>query len=132
MHRLKDQDQSAAWAVNYPKFRCYATTVHLPPATKGFRWTYSSKPVDRRLAGIIYWRQAGLQNNVVRTVMSSQAYLRELSAAQAAETNAQVPAFDNHMSLVEETTGPAANSPLPFTDATDWVANPAPCSPPSK
>jgi hypothetical protein len=134
MERPKDQDQSAAWSVTYPKFRCYATTVHLPPPTAGFHWTYSSKPVDRRLAGVIYWRQAGLQNNVVRTVMSSQSFARELSASEAAQANQEIPTFDNNMSSVEETSSADAQraAPLPFTDEPDWLANPAVCSPPSR
>jgi hypothetical protein len=134
LERPKDQDQAAAWAVTYPKFRCYATTVHLPPPTKGFRWTYSSKPVNRRLAGVIYWRQAGLQNNVVRTVMSSQSFARELSTTEAAQTNAEIPTFDNYMSSVEETRSaePPKQSALPFSDEPDWTADPAVCSPPSK
>jgi hypothetical protein len=134
MERPKDQDQSAGWSVTYPKFRCYATTVHLPPATKGFHWTYSSKPVNRRLGGVAYWRQAGLKDNVVRTVMSSQSFTRELTAAEAAEVNAQIPGFDNYMSTVEETSGAEAAkaSPLPFSEEPDWAANPAVCSAPAK
>lgn len=129
MQRPKDQDQSAPWAVDYPRFRCHVTTVHLPTPGAGFQWTYNSKPMNRRLAGVIYWRQAGLQNKVVRTVMSSQAFTRELSASEAAETNAQIPTFDNYMSTVEETRSPPHTGPLPFTAEADWTADPAPCSP---
>lgn len=132
LQRPKEQNQGAAWSVNYPRFRCYATTVRLPAPTKGFQWTYSSKPVNRRLAGVIYWRRAGLENNIVRTVMSSQSFVRQLSAAEAAEVNAQIPTFDNRMSSVRETSlGPQKSDPLPFTDEPDWAANPAVCSPPS-
>ena len=133
LERPKDQDQSAAWSVTYPKFRCYVTTVHLPPATKGFRWNYTSKPMNRRLAGDIYWREAGLQNNVVRTVESSQAFEREIPATEAAQVNSQIATFDNYMSSVEETSsGPAQAAALPFTQEPDWVADPALCSPPPK
>jgi uncharacterized protein DUF3857/transglutaminase superfamily protein len=131
MERPKDQDQAVPWSVSYPKFRCFATTVHLPPAASGFHWTYSSKPVNRRFAGAIYWRQAGMQDNVVRTVMSSQSFARELSVSEAAQTNSQIPTFDNYMSSVEETSSsdPQKSAALPFTDQPDWVANPAVCSP---
>lgn len=134
MERRKDQDQAAAWSVTYPKFHCYATTVHLPPPTSGFHWTYSSKPVNRRLAGVGYWRQAGLQNNIVRTVMSSRSFARELSASEAAQTNAQIPTFDNYMSTVEETSSsdPPKPTALPFNEEPGWAANPAVCSPPLK
>lgn len=133
LERPKDQVQDAAWSVTYPKFRCYATTVHLPSPTKGFRWTYSSKPVNRRLAGVTYWRAAGLQNGIVRTVQSSQAFEREVPASEAAQINAQIPKFDNFMSTVEETSSvPEKAAALPFTDVPDWVAAPAVCSPPSK
>jgi hypothetical protein len=134
MERPKDQDQTAAWSVTYPKFRCYATTIHLPPPASGFHWTVSSKPVNRRLAGIVYWREAGLRNNVVRTVMSSQSFARELSASEAAQTNAQLSTFDNYMSSVQETASsdPQKAAALPFTEEPDWAANPAMCSPPTK
>lgn len=133
LERPKDQDQNAAWLVTYPKFRCYATTVHLPAPTKGFRWGYSSKPVNRRLAGVVYWRVAGLENDVVRTVESSQAFEREVPASQAAQINAEIPGFDNYMSSVEETSSdPPAAAPLPFDNEPDWLANPAICSPPAK
>jgi hypothetical protein len=134
LERPKDQDQSAAWSVTHPKFRCYATTVRLPAATSGFHWTYSAKPVNRRLGGVVYWREAGLQNNIVRTVMSSRSFARELPAAEAAQVNAQIATFNNYMSTVEETSSSeqATASALPFTDEPDWVANLAICSPPLK
>jgi hypothetical protein len=133
LERPKDQDQTAAWSVTYPKFRCYVTTVHLPSPGKRFHWTYSSKPVSRRLAGVIYWRVAGLENGVVRTVESSQSFEREVPASDAAQINAEIPTFDNYMSSVEESSAQAKDAaPLPFSDEPDWAANPALCSPPSK
>jgi len=133
LKRPKDQDQSAAWSVTYPKFRCNVTTVHLPPPTKGFRWTYSSKPVNRQLDGVTYWRMAGLQNNIVRTVQSSQSFEREVPASEATQINAQIPSFNNYMSSVEETSSePDKAAVLPFTEEPDWVANPAMCSPPPR
>lgn len=134
MERPKDQNQSAAWSVTYPKFRCYVTTVRLPPPTKGFQWTYRSKPVNRRLGGVAYWRQAGMRDNMVRTVMSSQSLARELTSAEATETNKQIPTFDNYMSSVEEVSRsePVETSPLPFMEEPDWMANPAVCSAPAR
>jgi hypothetical protein len=134
MKRPRDQNQSAAWTVEYPRFRCWVTTVHLPPPTPGFHWTYSAKPVNRRLAGAIYWRTSGFTGNVVRTVMSRQSYTREISAAEAAQVKTQIPTFDNYMSSVDEGAGatPAQTSPLPFADEPDWAADPAICSPPKK
>lgn len=133
LERPKDEDQNAAWAVSYPKFKCHVTTVHLPAPTKGFHWTYSSKPMNRRLAGVAYWRVAGLENNVVRTVMSSQSFEREIPASEARAINAQIPSFDNAMSSVEESvTGMQVSVPLPFTAEPDWAANPAVCSAPAK
>jgi len=133
LERPKDQDQGAAWSVTYPRFRCTVTTVRLPAPTKGFRWTYTSKPVNRRLAGVSYWRLAGLKDNVVRTVQSSQSFERELPASDAAQINAQIPTFNNYMSSVEETwSKPEDAAPLPFSAEPDWVENPAICSPPPK
>jgi hypothetical protein len=133
LERPKDQDQNAAWAVPYPKFKCSVTTVHLPAAGKGFHWTYSSKPMNRRLAGVAYWRTAGLQNNIVRTVMSSQSFEREIPASEAPAINAQIPSFDNAMSTVQESASATpVSAPLPFTDEPDWAANPAVCSAPAE
>lgn len=133
MKRPAYQDQKAPWSVEYPRFRCWATTIHLPPATAHMRWGYSSNPVNRRLGGTIYWRAAGMTGNVVRTVMSKQNYVREISAAEAAQVNDPKPPFDNYKSWVEETSSAPKNGSstiLPFTDSVDWLANPAPCSPP--
>lgn len=133
MHRLKDQDQSAAWAVEYPKFRCWVTTVHLPQPAARFHWTYSAKPVDRRFAGAIYWRSSGLRGNSVQTIMSRQSFTREISAAEAQQVNAALPAFDNNMSTVEETLSPGTgqSATLPFASEPDWASNAALCSPPN-
>jgi TonB family protein len=133
LERPKDQNQSAAWSVEYPRFRCFATTIHLPPPTGRFRWTYRSKPMNRRLAGALYWRAAGMRGNVVRIVMSRQSYVREISADEATQLNNQIAGFDNNMSAVDETLSPdkPQSATLPFADGVDWVGNAAPCSPPS-
>jgi hypothetical protein len=133
LERPKDQDQKAAWAVGYPDFKCNVTTVRLPLPTPGFRWTYTSKPMDREIGGTLYFRQAGLQNNIVRLIRSTRNLVREIPASQAAANNAAIPGFDNRMSSVEENaTASTSKDPLPFTDEPDWSANPAICSPRAK
>jgi hypothetical protein len=94
----------------------------------------TSKPVNRRSAGAIYWRAAGLHGNEMRTVMSRQSYVRELTAAEARQVNAQLASFDNNISFVEESASPepAKPAPEPFTFEPDWAADPAICSPPAK
>jgi hypothetical protein len=131
LQRSSDQDQSAAWAVEYPKFKCWVTTVRLPTATPKFHWSLSEKPVDRRFAGAIYWRAAGFKENLVRSVMSRQAFTREVPAAEAKQINAQIGTFDNYMSSVDEEAAatPAPASALPFDGEPDWTANPSICSP---
>jgi hypothetical protein len=134
LKRPADQDQNAGWVVEYPRFRCWATTIHLPPAVAGRHWSYSSDPVDRRLGGVIYWRAAGMSGNIVRTVMSRQSYTRDISAAEAAQVNDPKPPFDNYMSSVDESSSSSKGhqvSNLPFSDAADWLGDPAPCSPPT-
>ena len=132
MARPKDQDQTAAWAVEYPRFRCWATTVHLPPSSGKFHWTYRAKPVSRQLGGIVYWRAVGMQGGIIRTVMSRNSEVREITAAEAQSVNSAIPSFDNQMSIVEQTTSGTAPSTtaLPFRDDTDWSANSSACSPP--
>lgn len=132
LQRPKDEDQTAAWAVDYPVFKCFATTIHLPPATNGFHWTLSSDPINRRFGGHIYWRASGLKGNVARLVMSRQNYLREVPAVEAAKVNAEIATFDNYMSSVDESSsGSAKSSPLPFDTEPDWAADPEVCSPPA-
>ncbi|HEV2594762.1 MAG TPA: transglutaminase, partial [Sphingomicrobium sp.] len=125
---------SAAWALKYPRFTCNVTTVHLPTPTAEFHWTYRAKPMNRRLGGVIYWRTAALQGNVMRTVMSRQSFEREISASEAQQVNAAIPTFDNNMSIVEETQSPGSgqSSALPFTGEPDWTADASFCSPPAK
>ena len=129
--RPGEQDQTAAWAVEFPRFRCWATTVRLPKPQDKWRWSYRSKPVNRRLGGIEYWRAAGMQGDVVRTVMSRQSLVSEISAAEAAKVNAQIPGFDRNMSTVFEAVAPdpTLSHVMPFSDDVDWASNPAPCSP---
>lgn len=131
LRRPKEQDQAAPWAVDYPAFRCWATTIHLPPARSGRRWTYSAKPVNRQLGGVAYWRRAALDGDVLRTVMSRRVLQREIGSKDAAELNAALPGFDNAMSTVFETTGSrqAASPAMPAAPA-DWSGDAAPCMAP--
>ncbi len=129
LERPKDQDQNAAWSVTFPRYRCNVTTVHLPPPTKGFRWSYTPNSMNRQVEGVAYIRRAGLQNNVVRLVQSSHSLTREIPASQAAKTNAQISTFDNHMSTIAEiSSAHTINPPLPFIEEPDWAANPSLCS----
>ena len=127
LRRPPDQDSSAPWATDYPLYRCWATTIHLPAAPVGWRWAYRSESVDRQLGGTDYWRRAGLAGNVIRTVMSRRVAVPEISAAEAAKLNASIAGFDNSHSQVFEERMPAEgtvrkDSP-PFADDTDWIAN---------
>lgn len=105
LKRPKDQPQDAPYANDYPAFSCYATTVKVPPAGKGFRWSFSSKPMDRTLGGIAYWRIASFDGQVARMVKSRRVDAPEISAAEAAALNAAIAGFDNNKSYVWEVKG---------------------------
>ena len=132
--RSADQDQTASWATEFPRFRCYATTIKLPPKRAGWHWTYLSKPVAVTLGGTQYWRRATLAGGVMRTLMSSRAMGPEISAVDARHTNEAIPGFDNDVSTVFEERGlsksvPNVASGMPFGDTVDWMGDPAPCLP---
>jgi hypothetical protein len=142
--RPKEQDQAAPWLTDYPRYRCWVTTIRLPPAGPKRGWTYLSEPVNRRLGGVAYWREAELREGVMRTVMSRRVYTPEVTAAEALAVNQALPTFDNKMSMVAE--GPAkivkAINPKPVTgapafgakdpDAIDWSSPDAPCAAPAE
>jgi hypothetical protein len=137
LKRPADQDQTAPWLTNFPRFRCWGTTIRLPAAGPKFAWNYSSAPMNLKLGGTIYWRAAGMKGNVVRTVMSRRVYLPELDARQAAAVNAGISSFNNQQSIVAEErvlpgTKQHADSALPFADDVDWSSNPNVCSAPDK
>jgi len=122
-HRPPEQDQTAPWVrESFPKFSCSTTTVHLPESRKGWTWTYEAKPMNRRLAGEVYWRASGQQGNTVRMVLSSNIYLPEITAVEAKAVNALIPTFNNRQSSVYEVpdTGRPSVAPLPFGDNADW------------
>lgn len=102
MKRPKDQPQDAPWANDFPAFTCYATTVKVPTASKGFRWSFSSKPMDRKLGGISYWRISSFDGTTARMVKSRRVNVPEISSKEAAQVQAAVPKFDNNKSYVWE------------------------------
>lgn len=133
LRRSSDQDQSAPWAVEYPLFHCWATTVHLPKAGKGFVWSLYAKPMDERLGGILRWRNSGFSGNTIETVMSSHSYEPEATPGEAKIVNRSIPKFNNNMSSISEES-PAdvqkeVSPELPFDDKVDWLNSPTPCSP---
>lgn len=136
MKRPKDQPQDAGWANEYPVFNCYATTVKVPPPTKGFHWSFSSKPMNRLLGGIAYWRIASFDGTTARLVKSRRVDLPEISAAEAAIVNAGIPGFDNQKSYVWEVAGKAgktgAGQPMAadrFGTFEDFAGASPPCQP---
>ena len=112
--RPSDQDQQAPWALDFPTFKRWTTIVRLPPASPGWRWTYTDAPVHRVFDGGSYWREAVLKDGVLRSTMSRRGLQRELTAAEAKQVNLALPGFDNAISTVSETRGAAA-APIPAT-----------------
>lgn len=136
--RPKEQDQTAPWVMDFPSFRCTATTIRLPPATSKWQWDYAARPANARLGGKDYWRVASLKDGVMRTVMSVRTYLPEISAEQAEEVNERLPTFDNKISRVYQTTASnmtthpgAAASAQDLEKPIDWSSPDAPCAAPS-
>lgn len=130
-HRAAEQDQAAPWArEHFPSFKCYMTTVHLPKARKGWVWAYDARPMNLRLAGEAYWRASGMKDGVVRTVMSGNIYLPEITAADAEAANKAIPGFNNSQSSVFEAREGAAvrATDLPFGDTDAWEAQIKACS----
>jgi tetratricopeptide (TPR) repeat protein len=103
LHRPAEQDQSAPWAVVSPTFKRWTTIIRLPPATANHQWVLYDDPVDLRLGGKVYHREAELAGGVVRSTMSIRAYLDEITPAQATELNDKLPTFNNKISKVYET-----------------------------
>jgi len=98
--RPKEQDQATPWLTDFPTYKRWTTLIRLPPETARWQWGYSAKPVREHLGGVSYWRDASLENGVVRTTMSSRVFAPEISAAEAQEINTRLPAFDNKISRV--------------------------------
>jgi hypothetical protein len=134
--RPREQDRTAPWTTNFPRYTCYATTIRLPASSPNMRWLLYADPVNRVLGGTEYWRASGMKKDVVRTVMSSRVIVPEITAAEATITNDASPGFNNNVSNVYE--GIASQSAaadvreLPFGDAVDWSADDLPaCSAPA-
>ena len=89
--------------------------------------------MNRQIGGVTYWRQAALQGELVRTVMSRKVELREITADQARAQTDAIPGFNNNMSSVfEQASGssarPAASkSKLPYGDNIDWAVDDRAC-----
>jgi len=130
LRRPSDQDQSAGWVVEFPRFRCWATTIRLPKAGNRLAWSLYAEPMNKRLGGVAYWRTSGFSGNIVRTVMSSHTYEPEATPLEAAALNREIPNFNNNMSSVTEQSPSSVaktSTTLPFGDTTDWLNAPAPC-----
>jgi hypothetical protein len=135
--RPKEQDQSAPFMNEFPRFRCWGTTLRLPPSNGKWRWTLSGKRVNRTLGGVAYWRGVSIRDNVVRTVQSSRSLTPEISAQDARDANDMLPRFDNDMTRVEQSFALKADvvrsEPLLEPgDAIDWTAPDTPCQGPAK
>ena len=137
LKRPKEQDQTIPWATDFPRFRCWATTIRLPANGPKRRWSVAAKPVDRQLGGVDYWRQAWLDGNVVRTVMSRRTYRPEISAIEAGQLNEALAGFDNNISRVfevaagDDVTKPTAAAAF-LARPIDWSSSEAPCLAPER
>jgi hypothetical protein len=133
--RPKEQDQTLPWAVDFPYFKCWVTTIRLPPDKGQSRWTYRSRPVDRLLGGIRYYRKATIQKAVVQTVMSKRALQAELTPAEAAEIATMLPKFNKEKSFIyRQVLGKNAGNtddPRPVLDpnSIDWMSAGKICQP---
>ena len=102
MRRPAEQDQSAPWLVEFPKYKRWTTVIRLPPPGPSRRWYLYEDPVDLKLGGWSYHREAELDGGVVRSTMSTRSYQTEITAAQAAEVNEKLASFNNKISRVYE------------------------------
>jgi transglutaminase-like putative cysteine protease len=131
LRRPADQDQAAPWELEFPRFRCWATTVRLPKAGARMAWSLFADPMAQKLGGVAFWRASGLSGNVVRTVMSRRSEQAELSPEMATALNRAIPRFNNKMSNIAEVAPRdvlKSSAVLPFGDTVDWVNAPTPCS----
>lgn len=139
LHRPRDQDQQAPWSTDYPTFRCFVTTIHLPRPGEDKMWRYSAAPVNLVLGGTAYWRTATLGNDTIRTIMSRRVLKPEITAAEALEVNRGIKTFDNNISrlfetsqgtgLVDENLKPVQAGD-PSAEVIDWTSASTPCAAP--
>lgn len=133
LHRPAEQDQSAPWKLNFPRFRCWATAIRLPPEDHRWKWAYSSDPINVYIGGVHYYRTADLRDGLIRTVMSSNTEVPELTAYQAQKLNESIPSFNHYMSNVYQIDGgttekidnPSSQPPFPLD--MDWTRPDVPC-----
>lgn len=135
--RPKEQDQTAPFANDFPRFRCWATVLRLPKPNGNWHWNVDGKRMNRTLGGTAYWRGISISDNVVRSVQSTRSLSPEISATDVRTANDLIPGFDNDMTRVEQDFSLKAdvgrNEPLlDKGDAIDWVAADTPCQGPGK
>ncbi len=137
LRRPAEQDQTAPWVTDFPTYKCWVTTIKLPAADAKWHWDYSADPVDERLGGVAYWREAYLKGGVMRTIMSRRVELPEITRAMAEDLNTRLTGFDNHVSQVfqrlnADAVAPASQ-PARLGDwagatAADWMDAATPCA----
>lgn len=135
--RPKEQDQSAPFANEFPRFRCWATVLRLPKPSGSWHWNVAGKRVNRTLGGVAYWRGISIGDNIVRSVQSTRSLSPEISPTDVRTANDLIPGFDNDMTRVEQDYTLKAdvgrNEPLlDKGDAIDWTAADTPCQGPGK
>ncbi len=134
--RPADQDSTLPWSLDFPAYSCWAVSLHLPKPVAGHGWEFKAKPVDRTLGGVTYWRRADLRDGAMRTIMARRTDAAEITAAQAAETNAALAKFDNAKSLVfQRKLVPGYKYPQPqdadrlqLVTEVDWKSDKTPCT----
>jgi hypothetical protein len=130
LRRPREQDASAPWLTDFPRFRCWASTIRLPKPNGGRTWSFEADAMNRKIGGVIYWRQAGMHGEIVRTVMSRSVELSEISSEQAKAQNDAIAGFNNNMSSVFEVAGgppKPSEGRLPFADGVDWAEDDSAC-----
>lgn len=119
LERPAEQDQTAPWAVDYPRYKRWTTIIRLPEARPDWRWTYRAAPVHRKLAGESLWRESRLRDGIMFTTMSRRSYTAEISPEEAKAANDPKPKFDNLISQVyERKIIAAAPQPVPASGRT--------------
>ncbi|BAI95180.1 hypothetical protein Sj15T_30730 [Sphingobium sp. TA15] len=135
--RPKEQDQSAPFAIEFPRFRCWATVLRLPKPNGNWHWNVAGKRMNRTLGGVAYWRGISINDNVVRSVQSTRSLTPEISAEDVRTANDLIPGFDNDMTRVEQDFTLKADvgrsePMLDKGDQIDWAASNTPCQGPGK
>lgn len=129
LRRPREQDASAPWLTDFPRFRCWASTIRVPKAGAGRTWSYDADAMNRKIGGVVYWRKSGMRGDVIRTVMSRSVEIPEITADEAKAQNEAIAGFNNNMSSVFEADSPSTQSvgALPFGDGVDWATDDSAC-----